>query len=285
MTKKRFSITLLSLIAAMVFSASAFAQAQPLIKRTIFKTDKIEFGPGGTITLIGAPKGSITIIGEPRRDIDISAEIEIQAATEDDLNQLSAVSGFVTEEAIGSISVISVGTYDKKYLKRVTKKKLPKRLRGLPLRIDYVIKVPQYSDLDVNGGEGDFELSGVNGAIKLNLVKTKAKLNLVGGGLAATVASGDVDVFIPARSWSGRYLEINLASGNMNVSLPPGLNAQIDANVLRTGAVNNTYPNIKAERKQPFTPTSVVGKAGNGGLVMKFTVGDGTLNMFEMKPR
>lgn len=285
MNKKLLSITLLSLSAAMIFSASVFAQTQPLIKRTIYKTDKIEFGAGGTITLIGAPQGSITIVGEPRRDIDISAEIEIQAATEEDLNELSAVSGFVTEESIGSISIISVGTYDKKYLKRVTKKKLPKRLMGLPLRIDYVIKVPQYSDLDINGGEGDFDLSGVNGAIKLNLVKTKAKLNLVGGGLAATVASGDVEVFIPARSWSGRYLEINLASGTMNVSLPPGLNAQLEANVLRTGAVNNTYPDIKAERKQPFTPTSVIGKAGNGGLVMKFTVGDGTLNMFEMKPR
>jgi hypothetical protein len=148
-----------------------------------------------------------------------------------------------------------------------------------------VIKVPQYSDLDINGGEGDFDLSGVNGAIKLNLVKTNAKLNLVGGGLSATVGSGDVDVFIPARSWSGRYLEINLASGTMNVSLPPGLNGQIDASVLRTGAVNNTYPGIKAERKAPFTPTSVAGKIGNGGVAIKFAVGDGTLNLFEMKTR
>src|SRR5690606_10466177 len=113
MNKKHLSITLFSLAAIAAFSMAAFAQTtQPLIKRTIFKTDKIEFGAGGTITVIGAPQGSITIVGEPRRDIDISAEIEIQAATEEDLNELAAVSGFVTEESIGSISIISVGTYD-----------------------------------------------------------------------------------------------------------------------------------------------------------------------------
>lgn len=285
MNNKTISIIFLSIFAVLIFSAAAVSQTPVMLKRTIYKTDKLDFGVGGTITIIGAPTGSIKIIGEPRREIEISAEIEIQAGSEDDLNTLAAVTGFLTEESIGSISIRSVGTNDKKYLKRMTKKKLPKNLMGLPYRIDYVIKVPQYSDLDINGGDGDFELSGVSGSIKINYLKTNAKLDLVGGGIMATFGSGNVDVFIPARSWSGRFLDINVASGKLNVSLPPGLNAEIDASVLRTGSVNNTYPNIKAERKQPFTPTSVVGKIGNGGVSMKFVVGDGDLNLFEMKPR
>ncbi len=278
-------IILIAFSAVLVLSTFAVSQTPVLLKRTIYKTDKLDFGSGGTVTVIGAPNGSIKIIGEPRREIEISAEIEIQAATEADLNTLAQVTTFVTDENIGSISIISVGTHDKKYLKRLTKNKLPKSLRGLPFRIDYVIRVPQYSDLDISGGDGDFELSGVSGAIKVNYLKTDAKLDLVGGGIMATFGSGTVDVFIPARSWSGRFLDINVASGTLNASLPPGLNAEIDASVLRTGNVNNTYPDIKAERKQPFTPTSVVGKVGNGGVSLKFIVGDGDLNLFEMKTR
>jgi len=285
MNHKIRSILFFSIFAVLIFSSAAVSQTPALMKRTIFKTDKLDFGVGGTITVTGAPKGSIKIIGEPRREIEISAEIEIQAHTEEDLNTLAGVTGFLTDENIGSLSIISVGTNDKKYLKRMTKKKLPKSLMGLPFRIDYVIKVPQYSDLDINGGDGDFELSGVSGSIKINYLKTNAKLDLVGGGIMATFGSGTVDVSIPARNWSGRFLDINVAAGTLNVSLPPGLNAEIDASVLRTGNVINTYPNIKAGRKQPFTPTSVAGKIGNGGVALKFIVGDGDLNLFEMKTR
>ncbi len=271
--------------AVLFISTAAVSQTPSLIKRTIYKTDKLDFGSGGTVKVTGAPNGSIRIIGQAKNEIEISAEIEIQAATEEDLNTIAAVTGFLTDEYMGSVSVISTGTYDKKYLKRMTKKKFPKDLMGLPVRIDYIIKVPQYSDLDINGGDGDFELSGVSGAFKVNYLKTNAKLDLVGGGIMATFGSGNVDVFIPARSWSGRFLNISVASGTLNVSLPPGLNAEIDASVLRTGNVNNTYTNIKAERKKPFTPTSVVGKAGNGGVSLEFVVGDGDLNLFEMKTR
>jgi hypothetical protein len=72
----------------------SLAQTKPLIKRTTYKTDTIEFGAGGTISIIGAPDGSIEIEGWQKPEVEISAEIIIEAETEADLALLAGVNGF-----------------------------------------------------------------------------------------------------------------------------------------------------------------------------------------------
>ena len=130
--------------------------------------------------MIGAPNGSISIEGWQKNEVEISAEITNEAATEADLALLSKVNGFVIDDSFGKIRIISVGTYDKKYVKKFDKK-FPKYLLEMPFRIDYKIKVPFYTDLEINGGKGDFTLSNVEGAMRINLVESNAKFNLVGG--------------------------------------------------------------------------------------------------------
>jgi hypothetical protein len=62
-------------------------------------------------------------------------------------------------------------------------KKFPKQLLSMPTRIDYVIKVPQYTDLQIDGGTGDLTIEGVEGTFRLNYLETHAKINLVGGSV------------------------------------------------------------------------------------------------------
>lgn len=266
-----------------VFASSVFTQTPTLVKRTIYKTDKFDFGVGGTLSVAGAPNGSIRVEGWSRNEIEISAEIEINAQTEADLNELAKVTGFMLEESMGRTGIMSVGTHDKAYLKRVSKK-FPKTLIGLPFKIDYVIKVPRYCDLQIDGGKGDLYIAGVEGTMKINYLDSNATLNLVGGGVFATFGGGTVAVSVPTRSWRGRFADIQLATGTMNVSLPPSLNADLDATILRTGKIDNTYADLKPKtRKDTFTDKLIAAKSGTGGIPMKFTVGDGTLNIFQLK--
>lgn len=275
--------TLFIAFAIFVFSAICFAQTSQLIKRTSYKTDSIEFGAGGTISVTGAPNGSISIEGWNKNEIEVTAEIEMQAASEADLAQLTTVNSFVIDQGFNTTRIVSVGTFDKDYMKR-TAKKFPKNLLGLPFKIDYKIKVPRYCDLNINGGIGDFTLSGVDGEIFVKYVNSNAKINLIGGSLQATFGEGTVDVTIPTRSWRGRFADIQLAAGTMNVQLPLSFNAEIDAAVLRSGQIENSFNELKPKtRNAQFTEKSISAKAGNGGVPLKFTVGDGTLKISEVK--
>ena len=183
------------------------------------------------------------------------------------------------EESLGRIGVISIGTHDKKYMKKLGKK-FPKHLLGLPFRIDYVIKVPQYCDLQIDGGKGDLVISGVEGAMRLNCLETNAKVDLVGGSATGVFGKGTVDFTVPSSSWRGRFADVALSSGDMNIHLPAGLNAEVDATILRTGKIENIFAGFKPRvRKAEFTDKSLVAKSGVGGIPLKFTVGDGTLKI------
>lgn len=279
-TMKNYRSTLLVLFLA-TLSFPAFAQTTSLIKRTTYKTDKFDFGPGGTLVVAGAPAGSIRVEGWAKNEIEISAEIEVQAANETDLATLSKITTFTLQEGIGRTTISSVGVHDKKYIKQVAKK-LPKTLLAMPFRIDYVVKVPRYCDLQIDGGKGDLHISGIEGTMKINYLDTNAKIDLVGGAITAMFGAGSVDVTVPSRSWRGRFADIQMANGSMNVHLPPSINAEVDATILRTGKIENGYTSfLPRVRKAEFTEKSIVAKSGTGGITMKFTVGDGTLKIVE----
>jgi hypothetical protein len=151
---------------------------------------------------------------------------------------------------------------------------------NLPLRIDYVISVPQYCDLEIDGGKGDLKVRDVQGSMRINFVETNAEIDVIGGATNVTVASGRVNMAFGVKGWRGRSADIQVAKGDLNIKLPTTMSAEIDATILRTGTIENTLPGLKPRnRKVPFTDKSVVAKAGVGGAPLKFTVGDGTLRM------
>lgn len=268
----------LSVVTFFLLSSPMFAQTKPLIKRTTYKTETIKFGVGGTVSVVGAPNGSIRVEGWQKNEIEISADIEVEAENEKDLNQLAQVNGFVIDEGFGSIRVLSVGTHDKKYMKRAAKK-FPKNLLTMPFRIDYRIKVPAYCDIEIDGGRGDLNLSGVDGGMRINFLESNATLNLIGGAISATVGKGNVNVVIPSRNWRGRFADIQLAAGDLTVQMPANLSADINAKILRTGKIENSFAALKPRERTKFTEQSIVAKAGNGGITLNFTVGDGTIKM------
>lgn len=270
----------LSIISIFLFLASCPAQNQTLLKRTTYKTETVELGAGGTVSIIGAPNGSITVEGWQKNEVEITAEVEMQAATEKDLAELAKISGFAVDADMVSVRITSIGTYDKEYMKRVAKK-FPKNLIGLPFKVDYKIKVPVYCDINIDGGKGDLMLSKVEGAFRINYLDANAKLNLIGGSVVATFGTGAVEVVIPNRSWRGRSADVQIASGTMAVQVPLNLNANIDAKILRNGAIENSLTSLKPRDRTKFTDQSISAKAGSGGAFLAFTVGEGSLKLLE----
>jgi hypothetical protein len=262
---------------AFFLSVSAFSQPK-LLKQSTVKTQTSTFGVGGTLTINGAPQGAITIESWNKNEIEITAEVEVQAENSADLALVSSVNGFAIDDTPNHVQIITIGMHDKDYMKKKFKK-FPKRLLSLPWKIDYKIKIPKICDLEINGGRGDLKISGVEGAMQIKALETNADLNLVGGTINAVFGAGNVNVNVVTRSWRGRNLNIQLATGTMNVKFPENLNAQVDASILKTGKIENLSTQLKPRDRTSFSDKSISTKAGNGGALFTFIVGDGQLKI------
>jgi hypothetical protein len=277
---------ILSLVSTLIFAPPVNAQKNnkpaapigPLLTRTITRHESRRFFYGGTVTITGAPNGSVTIEGWQRNEVDVSAEIELHAATEEDLSRLATVNNSVVDEDANHLRVLTTGTHDRAFMKRAAKD-FPKSLIGLPWKIDYHIKVPALTDLELSAGVGPIKLAGVEGVIRLNALQTDANLSLTGGHVSVIIQTGTVNVSIPSLGWHGLGAEIKLASGNLNIGLMPGFSGDIDAEVLRTGEVKNGFANLEPRERNSITPRSLRARAGNGGATLTFTVGEGTIQI------
>ena len=276
------TMTKVVLIAILFISATpVFSQSVPelqLLTRTSTRRETRRFAYGGTVTLIGAPRGSVTVEGWARNEVELTANIELKGPTEADLDQLAAVNSFVFDEDLNHLSVLTIGTHDRAFMKR-SAKNFPKKLLNLPWKIDYRLRVPANTDLEINAGHGPVKLSGVEGSMRVTATESETALTLTGGVVSTTVTAGVITFTIPSRSWRGSGADIRIASGTINVDLPPGFSGDIDAEVLRTGKIVNTYEGLASREKPGITERTVRARVGVGGPYFKFTVGDGTVNI------
>jgi hypothetical protein len=271
-------VSLLLVFASPVYSQKTPAPEIQLLTRTSTRRETARFSYGGTVTLIAAPRGSVTVEGWSRNEVEVTANIELKAPTEADLDQLVKVNTFVFDEDLNHISILTTGTHDRAFMKR-SAKNFPKKLLNLPWKIDFRVRVPINTDLEVNAGHGEVKVSGVEGALRLSATESDTMLTLTGGTVSGTVTAGSITFAIPARSWRGAGADIRIASGIINVDLQPGFSGDIDADVLRTGKIVNTYDGLASREKPGLTERTVRARAGAGGAYFKFTVGDGTVNI------
>jgi hypothetical protein len=252
--------------------------APPLIKRTSTRQEVRRMGYGGTVTVVGAPVGSIVIEGWSKSEVEITAEIELNAPTEADFERLGAVNNYFLDSDVNHLKILTTGMHDKPFMRRVAKD-FPKALLGLPWRIDYHLRVPASTDLEIHAGSGTVSLKGVDGAIVFTSPQSEATLTLLGGLFRSVVALGKINVTIPSRSWRGSGVDIQLAAGDLTVELPPGFSGDIDASVLRSGRISNGYVGLEALDGTVMNERVVHARAGVGGASLRFIVGDGTISI------
>jgi hypothetical protein len=259
--------------------AQPAATGVPALKRTGTRREVRRLGYGGSVTVYGAPDGSVTIEAWPRPEVEVTAEIELGADTEEELARLAELNNFVLDEDYNHVRVVTTGTHDRQFLKRAARD-LPKKLRAMPWKIDYRIRVPAVCDLEIYTGRGAFTLSGVEGSVRLNAGDGPASITLAGGDVEATLRGGPVSVRVLARSWRGRGLSVRVAGGgDLTVELPANFNGEVNAEVLRAGRVENQHAGLAPRERTQATERSLHARAGQGGATLSFTLGDGTLRI------
>ncbi|MFN2492217.1 MAG: hypothetical protein ABR501_04950 [Pyrinomonadaceae bacterium] len=275
-----------------VLSLATFAPAQkkkvpeirvPQLVRTTMRHELRRLPYGGTLTLVGAPDGSISIEGWNRSEVEISAEVQLRADSEAELDQLAALNGFIIDDDANHVRVLSTGTHDKDLMRRVAKK-FPKNLLGLPWKIDYRLRVPMSTDLDINAGRGPINITGIDGNIHVTAAFSETNLKLSSGTLLATIGAGKLNLNVPARSWRGVGAEIRMATGEISVELPAAFDADLNAEILRSGTIKDLYGGLQAREKPGITAQLMKARSGAGGAFLQFTVGDGTIYIKKQTP-
>jgi hypothetical protein len=275
-------ISLLSLIATVILFASAAATGQT-VKRTITKTERIPFGAGGTVTIAGAPKGSIKIRPAAGNEVVVNARIELNADNEAELAKMTEITGYLTEESSGRIAITTVGSHTKGIFKKIPKKTANK-LTSLPYRIDLEIEVPRYCDLVLNGGMGDLDVDGVEGSLTANFIESNAILKIIGGAVNLTVGQGTIDISLGIKGWRARTADVSVAKGDIIARFPANFSAELDAGILRTGSITNEIEGMTPrDRRVEPTERMMQVKAGVGGPSVKFTVGDGSIQILPLE--
>lgn len=270
--------------ASLLFSLNAFGQkndkqtAGPLMTRTTTRHENYRLSYGGTVTLVGAPAGSITIEGWEKNEVDVTASIELQAPNATALDQLAMVNTFAVDVDLNHIRIMTTGTHDRVFMKRIAKN-LPKALIGLPWKLDYVIKIPALTDLEVDAGNGPIRLKGVEGALRLNAVQSDAVLSLTGGEAHIIVQKGSIVFHLNSRNWHGLGAEVKLASGELNVILPTDASADLNAEVVGAGDIEIKTIKIDPSDKVGLTARAVHGRTGNGGATLSFIIGNGKIRI------
>src|SRR5437763_17210705 len=100
-----------------------------------------------------------------------------------------------------------------------------------------------------------------------------ADLSLTGGLVQVLIQKGTMKLRIPVRSWHGLGAEFQLASGVMAVELLPGFSADINADVLRTGQVKNTFADLQPTSRNSIQPSSIRARAATGRATLTCTGG------------
>jgi hypothetical protein len=255
--------------------------APPALTRTTTRHEVRRFPYGNALVIYGAPAGSITVEAWPRSEVDITADIELRADTEEDLARLAAVNNFALDEDTTRLTLVTTGTHDRKFMKRAAKD-FPKKLLGLPWKIDYRLRVPAMLALDIYAGRGALTVSGIEGPLYINAGEAPTTLTLAGGDVQATFLGGPVRLLIPVHSWRGRGITLRLARGDLSVELPAAFNGDIDAAVLRAGRVINQHTSVAPRERTMPTERVLQARAGAGGTPFNFEVGDGTITIKQL---
>ncbi|MFL6227315.1 MAG: hypothetical protein ACJ741_00895 [Pyrinomonadaceae bacterium] len=262
-------------------TSAAAPPTATLLTCTTTRHELRRFGFGSTLTIVGAPTGSITVEAWSRPELEITADIELHANTEEELARLAAVNGFVLDADTTHFRLLTTGTHDRKFMKKL--KDFPKPLLAMPWKIDYHIRVPAVVDLEVTAGNGALSFTGIEGSLQVTAGESNATFDLAGGDVTATLLGGSALFRVPASSWRGRGASLKIVRGTITVALPAAFNADIDATVLRAGEVAGEHDAFAPRDGQPAqTPRAWYVRAGGGGAPLKFEVGDGAIRFAQL---
>lgn len=254
--------------------------------KEFLKTQRNRFSYGRSIKITLPPVGNLVVMGTSKLEVSVEARVHVEGASPAELDELAKRIGFSFGQGSTNFELVSIGPQIK--LSGKEKKKamegLSSALQKLPYRIDYVLKIPEYTDLDVSMFDGDLVMSNVYGGIVFRAQKSNIKLTGMAGTVIGTVGSGSVLVELTSLSWRGSGIKVEVGIGDISLSVPKGYSA--DVTFAASEPLDIKFPLNRGEDVPEDAPigNQLRARFGVGGAEMVFGTQRGKLKVVQYPP-
>ena len=211
-------------------------------------------------------RGAIEVIGWDRDDIEISATIRIRAASKNKAQKIYGKIEFEIGQEPGNISI--------KALVPQYRKDSISGEGNTTVCVDYLIRVPYTTDLDVRSVTGDIAVVQVGGTFRI--VSERGAIDMLSRGGEGVLKTGSGDIgcelaFLP----TGGKLRLKTGNGDLSLGIPAETSALLRAKT-RAGRVRVGLPMTEVEKKKRKVKKGVLG-GGDGEIVLESANGDITV--------
>jgi hypothetical protein len=253
--------------------------------REYARDQRLRFAYARSLKITAPPNGNLEIVGSRRAEVSIQAKIHIEGNNEADLDALAQSVGYGVVQDSFTWEIVSVGPQSKFNRKDGKEKRKPPEgvsgnLAKLPYRIDYVIQVPEYVDLEIAHFNGELSLAYLYGGIDFAAQRAKVTLTGLGGTVRGRVGAGEVRVDFTGRSWRGSGIDVQVGAGDIALSLPGGFSANVS--LAANQPLDVQYPLNRGENDPADAPIGnrLSATLGVGGAELLFATMQGKIRLF-----
>ncbi len=146
-------------------------------------------------------------------------------------------------------------------------------IRNNDVSVEFTVHIPasvNFVGKSVNGG---ISVSGLNGNVDAKTVNGSIKISTSGYAEAATV-NGEISAKLGTADWP-KALSFKTVNGGINLDLPAGLGASVEAQTLN-GSINSDFPLTITEQKGK---KHIRGTIGAGGRDLMLKTLNGSINL------
>ena len=139
------------------------------------------------------------------------------------------------------------------------------------VQVDFRVKVPAGVTFDANTVNGGITARALSGRVRAHTVNGECEIETSASGEATTV-NGGVHATL-GRVSADERLEFETVNGNITVSLPEGVGANVEGGTVN-GAIRTDFP---ATIEGKWGPKSLRGTVGKGGARLKLNTVNGSI--------
>ncbi len=141
--------------------------------------------------------------------------------------------------------------------------------------VDFEVRVPAGVTFEGSTVSGDVEMRGLRSDVEASTVSGNVDVSTTGVARGSTV-SGSLDIEMESLDW--RRLEFSTVSGDITVSLPDGLDAQVEFESLN-GDFDSDFSVAVERKRNRFIGSELSGIIGDGGRRLSFKTVSGDVEL------
>ena len=143
--------------------------------------------------------------------------------------------------------------------------------------VDYVIKVPQKMDLELNSTNGGLNVDDCEGRIDLKTTNGKIVAENIKGSTNCKTTNGSIKVYLD-KVYPKEDMTFKSTNGSIKVYLPRDINADVEAKTTN-GSIDCDLP-VKGERSK--SKHHYYGEINDGGSLIYLKTTNGSIGIYEI---